>query len=287
MAASHDAESKITRRELLGGMAVAAFSGVSLRAGAQFGRQPRGPYGPFRMGIQSYSLRAFDFDQALEMTRKLGLRYWESFQAHIPPTDDPMKVRETLEKLKAQRIGLWAWGVQSFGGNEENARRLFEFAKAMKLRVITADPSREALPILDRLVQQYKINIAIHNHGPGSRYDKIADVENALRDHHPRIGACVDTGHFLRSGEDPVQAVRTFGKRLYSIHLKDVKGRTEFTEIGRGDLDTVELFRALLKLNYREIVALEYEEHPRDPGPYIDRCLTATQDAIGKAMHMR
>jgi len=281
-------ESRISRRELLFGAAAAAFGSVGLEAGAQlFRRELRGPYGPFRMGIQSYSLRAFHFDQALEMTRKLGLRYWESFQSHIPATGDPMKVKETLEKLKAAKVRLWAWGVQGFNENEAGARRIFDFAKAMNIRVISADPTREALPLLDKLVQEYKINIAIHNHGPGSRYDRIADVESALRDHHPRIGACVDTGHYLRSGEDPVEAVKRFGKRVYGVHLKDVKDRTQFTEVGRGDLDTVALFRTLKQLNYRDVVALEYEEHPRDPGPYIDLCLAATRDAVEKALNMR
>ena len=37
------------------------------------------------------------------------------------------------------------------------------------------------------------------------------------------IGACVDTGHYIRSDEDPVEAIERFGKRTFGVHLKDVK----------------------------------------------------------------
>ena len=88
----------------------------------------------------------------------------------------------------------------------------------------------------------------------------------------------------MRSGEDPVEAIQRFGEKVHSVHLKDVKGKTQFTEIGLGDLRTVALFKALKKLSYRKIVALEYEEHEKDPVVYIDACLSATKDAISKAI---
>src|SRR5205807_5297193 len=107
----------------------------------------------------------------------------------------------------------------------------------MGVKVITADPSPAALPVLDKLLKEYSkhdIRIAIHNHGPGARYSSIKSVADALKGHHERLGACVDTGHFLRSGEDPVEAVRTFGHRTYEVHVKDVKDKNQFTVLGLG-----------------------------------------------------
>lgn len=274
----------MTRRELLyAGTAGAAALVLGERTGMVARREK--PYGPFRMGIQSYSLRGYNFDTALDMTQKEGLHYWEAFQSHIPYTSETDKVADALAKARAHDIKIVAWGVEGFDSNEAHARSRFDFAKQLGLETITADPSSEALPILDKLVDEYKINIAIHNHGPGARYSTIASVANAIRDHHPRIGACVDTGHYLRSGEDPVEAVKTFGSRTFDVHLKDVKNHTQFTEIGQGDLRTVELFRLLHHLKYRGLVMLEYEEHAENVGPYIDLCLSATRDAIAKAMN--
>ncbi|MCC6729342.1 MAG: sugar phosphate isomerase/epimerase [Chthonomonadales bacterium] len=271
----------VTRREV---MRAGMMGAMGLLAGAAAPAWAGGrPYGPFHVGVQSYSLRAFGFDEALAKTRALGLHYWEAFQAHIPLTEALEQQRNILEKLRAARVRLMAWGVEGFDADEAKARRVLGFARAMRIGTVTADPSPEALPVLDRLTREYKVNIGIHNHGPGARYGSIASLEAAVRDRGPRIGVCLDTGHLMRSGDDPVEAVRRLGKRLHATHLKDVRNRTEFTEVGRGDMDTVGLFRELRKLRFPGIVALEYEEHPDNPTPYMDLCLAATRDAIDKS----
>jgi sugar phosphate isomerase/epimerase len=280
----------LSRRDLLragalGAAALTAVSASSLLEAAAQQVSRESPYWPFRMGIQSYSLRGYNFETALDKTARLGLYYWEAFQAHIPLTDNKSQIEATLAKLKAQKIRLMAWGVQGFDGNADASRKIFEFAKALKIPVITADPSRESLPILDKLVAEYKIRIAIHNHGPGSRYDRMSSVQAALKDHHPHIGVCIDTGHALRSGEDPVEWVKFFGRRVYGIHLKDVKDRVHFTEVGKGDLRTVDLLRELKRLKFELCLALEYEENEQNPIADIDRCLFATRDAVAKAIH--
>jgi inosose dehydratase len=277
--------SGVSRRDFLKTTALGA-------AGIAAGSQPawasnERPYGPFRVGLQSYSLRAFKVDEALAMTRSLAVPYWEAFQAHVPQVDTKEKAGEILAKFKAANVKLVNWGVQGFDGNEAKSRAVFEFAKAAGIETISADPAPDSFGILDKLVAQYGINIAIHNHGPGARYDKLSSVANALKDRHPRIGACVDTGHTLRSGEDPVVWVQQLGKRVLDLHLKDVKGKTEFTEVGKGDMRTVDLFRELNKLKFKGLVALEYEEHEKEPGGYIDICLAATRDAIEKAINYK
>lgn len=242
-------------------------------------------WSPFRVGIQSYSLRGYSLDDALDKSHKLGLTYWEAFQAHIPLTDSQARMTDVLAKLKREDITLFGWGVEGFDGNEAAARKVFEFARKMNVRVITADPAPAAYPVIDKLLKEYHrhdIRVAIHNHGPGARYSTIASVANALRGRHERFGACVDTGHFLRSGEDPVEAVRTFGKRTFEVHMKDVKDKTQFTVLGQGDLRTVDLLKELKRLHFNGLVALEYEEHPENPINEIDLCLSTLKDAVEK-----
>src|SRR5262245_37223806 len=151
------------------------------------------PYGGFKMGIQSYSLRHYDTDEALAKTKELRLTFWESFNKHFPVTDNSAKIAEYKKKLTDSGIKLVAYGVEGFGKDTDANRKEFEFAKAMGISVISADPAPEAFDNLDKLVEEYRINIAIHNHGPGARYDKIDSVTRAIQNHHERIGACVDT----------------------------------------------------------------------------------------------
>lgn len=239
-------------------------------------------YGSFQMGIQSYSLRNFKTPEALEITQSLGLQHWEAFMAHIPLTESTDAMREYHQALRARRVKLIAYGVVGFNENEEAARRLFTFAKQMGIQVLTADPDAASLRYLGKLVEEFKIPIAIHNHGPGSRYDKIDDVWKAMQGQPARIGACVDTGHFLRSGEDPVEAIRRFGERTFGVHLKDVKDRTQFPVLGKGDLDVRGTLSALKKAKFRHCLALEYEENPSNPIRDLEECLNAVKEAAKK-----
>jgi inosose dehydratase len=265
------------------------------------------PYGGFKMAIQSYSLRNFDVETALEHSRKLGLKYWEAYPRHIPLGTLPAHVAEQKAKLEQAGITLMAWGVVGFDANETKAREVFDFAHAMGLKSISADPqkNKETFDLLEKLVEEYEIPIAIHNHGPGHRYDKVEDVLEMVEGRHKLLGACVDTGHYLRSDEDPVEVIHKLGERVYGVHLKDVRtilsdeekarlieelpqnrarqlereGKI-FTILGEGELNVVGTLRALRHFGYDRNVSLEYEENPQNPLSDIELCLQAMRDAV-------
>lgn len=265
------------------------------------------PYHGFHVGIQSYSLRNFEVDTALQQTRKLGLQYWEAFRNHIPISTVPGYIAEQKAKLKEAGVQLVAYGVVGFDANETKAREVFDFAKAMGLWSISADPNKDAatFDLLDKLVDEYQIPIAIHNHGPGHRYDKVSDVLDMVKDRHELIGACVDTGHYLRSDEDPVAVIQQLGPRVFGVHLKDVrtirspeekekllkelpKNRAAqleregkvFTILGEGELNVVGVLRALRELNYERSISLEYEENPENPLSDIEISLSHLREAL-------
>lgn len=249
------------------------------------------PYLGFKMGIQSYSLREFKVEAALEHTKALGLKYWESFSSHLPITSVPKQIEAHKELLAKYGVTLISYGVLGFDENENAAREKFEFAKAMGIKSLSADPKpdKATFDLLDKLVAEFDVAIAIHNHGPGHRYNKISDVEKVVKDRHPKIGACVDTGHYLRSDEDPVEAVQRLGKRVFGCHVKDVKttevdGRKQkqFKITGEGDLNTVGLLKALKALDYQYCLALEYEENAKNPLPDIEACLKHVRECAAK-----
>ena len=205
----------ISRRDFLaaGAATTAAFSLSSSLFAAPKGKDrddapEKIDWKGFKMGIQSYSMRGFKLDKAIEECKKLQLYYWESFKDHLPVTTVPGEVAKQKELLDTNGIKLLAYGVLEFKDDETKAREYFDYAKAVGIETLSANPEKNeaTFKLLDKLVEEYQINIAIHNHGPKARYDKIDDVVDAVKDHHPRIGACVDTGHYLRSSESPVEA---------------------------------------------------------------------------------
>ena len=245
-----------------------------------------GDYGPFKMGLQSYSLRGYtteghaDLRKALAATKELGVHYWEAFPAHVPLTDDRQKIRAVKDELEASGVHVDGWGVVALGKDEAADRKIFEFARAMGLGYLTVDPDPDSFDLLDKLVEEYDIPIGIHNHGPGHKYALIDTIAKSIKDHSPKIGCCIDTGHFLRSKEDPVRAVEVFGKRVYGVHLKDVENAETFTLLGQGDLRTVDLLKALAANGYGHCLAIEYEEKPGNPLEDIKVCLAEARKAI-------
>ena len=267
----------LTRRDALAA-ALAAAGAMALGRNSWAADTPENsPYGPFRMGLQSYSLRHFKLDEALAKTKELGLHYWESFPAHIPA--DVSKADEMKKKAEEYGVKVTGFGVVPFGKDLDANRKLFEFGKAMGLAYFSCDPSAESFDGLDKLTEEYNIPVGIHNHGPGHKWAKIDDIMAAIKDHSPKIGCCIDTGHFLRSKEDPVRAVEVFDRRIYGVHLKDVKDATEFKILGEGDLRTAELLKQLAKRKYNYVLALEYEESEAMPMDDIRACLKAEKKA--------
>jgi len=198
-------------------------------------------------------------------------------------TDDADAIARVKKTLADAGVIVMGYGVVPFKKDHDANRKVFEFAKAMGFRYLSADPTPDSFDSLDKLVEEYGVAVGIHNHGPGHRYAKIDTIAEAIKGHHEKIGCCVDTGHFLRSREDPVRAVEVFGKRVYGVHLKDVKDATEFTVLGKGDLRTVDLLKALAKARYDYCLAVEYEEHPENPIADIEACLAAARGAVAKA----
>lgn len=247
------------------------------------------PFGGFPLGVQSYSLRHFNTEEAIRHLQGMGVHFAEFYPKHLDPKADDAKIAEVQSLLKSADIKLAGHGVHGFSKDHEANKRLFDFAKKIGVKVITANPDKESFDSLDKLVAEYDIRIAIHNHGPGALFDKLDSVTKAIEGHDKRIGACVDCGHFLRSGEDPVKCVLTLGERVYGVHIKDEKEtntpKSANVVIGKGHLDVVGLFKALRQIKFPAdgSLALEYEANEANPIDDMKACLEVAKEAIAKS----
>jgi inosose dehydratase len=225
---------------------------------------------PFKLGLASYSLRKFDLDKTLEMTKRVSLDYICLKSMHLPLESTPEQIDQAVAKVKAAGLLLYACGVVGMKNSQE-VDQAFNYAKRAGMSTIVAAPAPEVLSLLDKKVKQFGIQIAIHNHGPGDKvwptpqsiYDKVKDLDR-------RIGLCMDIGHTLRIGADPIASAERYADRLCDVHIKDVtaptpKGAT--LQCGRGAIDLVRFLRTLKKINYQGILSFEYEADGDDPLP--------------------
>jgi len=225
---------------------------------------------PFTLGMASYTLRLFPVDQAIEMTKRLGLTRICFKDFHLKLDATPEQIAETVAKVRTAGLELYAGGV-IYMKSEAEVDRAFAYAKAAGLKMIIGVPTYELLPYTNRKVQEYDIPVAIHNHGPDnplfptpqSAYERIASLDR-------RLGLCMDAGHTQRSGIDPADSAEKYIDRLFDVHIKDTsaataQGRT--VEIGRGVIDIPKLLKTLKRLNFKGTLALEYEKDEKDPLP--------------------
>ncbi len=239
------------------------------------------------LGIQLYSLRGYKVDEAMKHARDIGFRFVEFYGDMFPVNSDAAAIAAMKKKLADLGLTVSAHGVNGFGGDAAANRKVFEFAKAAGIPCISADPSPEAFKSLDELVKEFDIRIAIHNHGPKHRYNKVVDVLKAIEGHDERIGACADLGHYIRSGEKPTEVIRLLKGRLYGIHLKDFQDMQDVTKgviLGKGHLDVPAVMAALVQTNFPKngALSLEYEENPENPLADIRQCYAVAADALAK-----
>jgi sugar phosphate isomerase/epimerase len=268
----------LSRREFvrtsgLAGAAVIALGGIPLQA--QESQSASGKASPIRLGLASYTFRNFGRAQLIGFMRQLKITELNAkdVKDHLPR--DAQQETAALADYTAAGIHLHAAGAVSFSKDEEaDIRAKLEYCKRAGIGVIVAgDPSPQTLPRIEKFAKEYDMRIAIHNHGPEDKlWASPFDVLRAVKGMDSRIGCCIDVGHTVRAGADPVEAIHAAGPRLFNVHMKDLadpKEKESQNAVGDGVLPIRKMFEALVAIKYKGFVDLEYEVHPDDPMPGV------------------
>jgi len=233
----------------------------------------RDPCHGLKLGITSYTFRNFKLDQAIAMTKAAGVKYISLKDMHLPMKSSTAERQEAHRKVEAGGLTLLGGGVIYMKNNEQQIRADFEYAKDAGMPTIICSPDIDALDTVEKMAKEYDIRIAIHNHGPGDKkYPSPLDVLRLVKDRDAHMGICMDVGHTVRIGEDPVEVMHRCAERLYDFHMKDVseatpKGRP--VPVGLGVIDIVAVLRTLVQMKFPYHVALEYEEKADNPMPGV------------------
>jgi sugar phosphate isomerase/epimerase len=257
---------------LLGSTALATVN-IATDSFAALTKTPGDPFHGLKMGVTSYTWLKFSLDQAIAMTKQVGVKYISLKDVHLPLKSTSEQRHEVRKKLEDAGMALMGGGVIYFKNSEEEIRNVFEYAKDAGMATIVCSPDPEALDTVEKMVKKYDLKIAIHNHGPtDKKYPSPLDVMRLVKDRDPRMGVCMDVGHTVRIGQDPVAAIEQCASRLYEFHMKDVTAAVpsgKATEVGKGVIDIVGVLKALVNLKWQYHVALEYEVKSDNPLPGV------------------
>jgi len=230
----------------------------------------------FKLGVASYSFRKFPRAQAIQMTKELGTPYLNIKDVHLPLTSTPEEIDAAKKEFDDAGIILVGCGNVSFEKDDEaDIRHKFEYAKRAGFPLIVCAPTHVTLPKLEKFVREYDIKIAVHNHGPEDKhFPTPQSVLAVVKNMDPRCGLCIDIGHTSRTGVDLVESIAEAGPRLLDMHAKDLsdpKVKESQVPVGDGKLPIPQIFLQLIKMKYGGCVNLEYEVHPDNPLPGMQK----------------
>jgi inosose dehydratase len=272
---------KLVRRRFFRA-SLASLATVALPGGSSAHAAPRQAV-PLKIGLASYSMRKQTLDQVIELCNRTKVTHLTVKDVHLPLKSTPAELQAARAKLTAAGIELAGVGV-IYMKNEDEVRSAFEYAKAVGAPLIVGAPNPELLDVVEAAVKAFNLPVAIHNHGPEDKhYPTPREVMAAIKKRDRRLGVCMDVGHTVRAGMDPVKMVSECGARLLDLHEKDLtdKGdKNSRTEVGMGIIDHAALLQALTKRRFAGHVALEYEVKPDDPVPGIRESLAYLRGVV-------
>jgi inosose dehydratase len=204
-------------------------------------------------------------------------------QRHESDFQEAMKVARLLAQAGSPMIVL----ADEMGGARMSvAGRVNEERDGM-----TQSDWEGAVAILSRIAtacREIGLVTAFHHHA-GTLVETPAEIDRLCASTDPSlIGLCLDTGHYVYGGGDPVDAVKKYGSRILHLHLKDVQPRVlqsvredrvgfldavrrgVFCELGEGAVDFPAVTQGLKDCGYDGWALVEQDVDADQPGvdPY-------------------
>jgi len=247
----------------------------------------------FPVAMQCWTFHEFTFFETIDKVKELDIHYLQPYpgqpmgkempNAVFGPDLTDAQIDQVKNALQEKGITLAAFGVIGFDNNEQGMRKVFDFAKKMEIPIIVTEPAYDDYSLIEKMVQEYNIKIAIHNHPTPSKYARPETVFAHIKGLDKRIGVCADTGHWMRTGINPIEALQVLEGRIIDVHLKDLNefGDKKAFDVpfGQGKADVSAILAELSRQNYRGCLAIEHEnpKELKNPSPSIKKGLDYIQ----------
>jgi len=266
-----------SRRRFLSGLTLAAAApalGTSLSRASAFSAPEGSAVGGFHLGCQCWTFRNFSVLEAIEFTARAGGSVIEFYPGQrLRPDDEEARwgheADDEAHAMVKDQLEEWGitpmnYGVVGIPDDEEKARQIFEFAKRWSLYGVTTE-SDGAIDLIEKLAIEYDVKVCYHNHperpdNPNYKVWNPAYIAELVKDRDPRIGACGDTGHWIRTGLDPVESLQILEGRVHALHLKDrpsQEGADVVWGAGIGKVD--EVLATVREQGFQGNVSVEFE----------------------------
>jgi sugar phosphate isomerase/epimerase len=273
-------------------LALVLGSGALARA-AETAPPPEQQLG-WQMAIHERTFQNFTLFEGMDKTAALGLKYM-SFSAGVKlDGTNPISILKLtdgqIQRIKdyAKEKGItFVNAYVPLPANEAECRKSFEFARKMGFDILVGEPEPEALDTVEKLCKEYNIRVAIHDHPKPSHYWNPQTVLDAIKGRGPLMGACADTGHWMRSGLDTVECLKQLEGHIFVLHFKDLnKAEKSGHDVpwGTGVGNAKGMMAELQRQGFHGAFCVEYEYHYNNSTPEIAECAKFFKETCRKLL---
>jgi sugar phosphate isomerase/epimerase len=180
---------------------------------------------------------------------------------------------EIGRKFKDAGLFLYAYNMNFVDkATDEEMDRGFEMTKALGCEVMSAVGSKQVLRRLDPFAKKHKIWIGAHN--DVLNLPTIAEFDDLLHGSSQFMDMTLDIGHFVASGSDPVDALKTHHNKIIDLHIKDrKKANGPSLPFGEGDTPVAQILRMNRDEKYHIPSNVEWENRDPDKTASLRNCL--------------
>lgn len=216
-----------------------------------------------KLGLQCWTYNRLTTFETIERAQKLGIKYLEMYPGQkLRPDAEfkngpglPAEERAALlKKLAECGVKAVSFGVDGLPGDEAGLRARLAWAREIGLENLVTETTPNALT--SKLADEYGINICLHNHPKSWPADQVLA---AVKDLGPRVGACADSGHWLRAGKVPVENLQLLTGRIREMHFKDLNEKNEDVVYGQGRGNVAGQLAELKKQGFKGYLVIEHE----------------------------
>jgi len=243
-----------------------------------------------KLSLQCYTFRELSFFETVDRAAAMGIRYLEIYPGQRLKPGSKETTSQNMSEATVAAINkkladagglkLVAYGVAGIPTDEKGARQAFKWAKKMGIEVLVTETAPN--DIHDKLCNEYKIRVALHNH---PRTWPPDEVLKASKGHSKLIGGCPDTGHWMRANLVPVEQLKKLEGRILHLHFKDLNqfGSGHDVPWGTGKGDAKGMLQELKRQGFKGYLSIEYEHGGvKDLDVNVPKCVEAFDRIVGE-----
>jgi sugar phosphate isomerase/epimerase len=246
---------KISRRTFTSALGT-AVAGIAL---------PLRAAGHLNIGVGTFSYHTLSMDDMIVQLTQLGIQEIEmsrgEFMLMKPPTVEMCRsARDKFDRAGIRCVSYYTATIK----DDRDIEYAMRFAKILGARNISGDATGSILHRIDERFTKEGLTFGIHNHWFKQKfaYESADDVLRGLSGLSKTVGSTLDVGQMAACGHDPVDAIRRLADRLLLVHLKDVAsaGAEHNVLLGKGIANIPGVMKELRKIDFKGLVAIEYEK---------------------------